>query len=147
VRTDSRLFRMLHVLLHMSRENRPLTSEEIAKMLGTNATVVRRTMAALKSEHYVSSEKGHGGGWQLSCNLKDVTLLDVYTAVGKPTIFAIGIGEPDPDCLVEQVVQCKLGDALAEAEAALLSKLGEVSLADLEIELNSNLKGRQRCKR
>lgn len=138
---------MLHVLLHMSRENRPLTSEEIAKMLGTNATVVRRTMATLKSENYVSSEKGHGGGWQLSCNLKEITLLDVYNAIGKPTIFAIGIGEHNPDCLVEQVVKHRLEDALTEAETMFLGKLGRVSLADLEIELNSHVKGHQRRKR
>jgi DNA-binding IscR family transcriptional regulator len=45
VRNDSRLSRMLHVLLHMARHDAPMTSETIAKMLGTNPVVVRRTMA------------------------------------------------------------------------------------------------------
>ncbi|MEZ0373290.1 MAG: transcriptional regulator, partial [Candidatus Sericytochromatia bacterium] len=30
MRTDSRLSRMLHVLLHMARHERPFTSEQIA---------------------------------------------------------------------------------------------------------------------
>ncbi|MGP8420203.1 transcriptional regulator, partial [Acinetobacter baumannii] len=36
MRTDNKLSRILHVLLHMARQNRSFTSEEIAKMLSTN---------------------------------------------------------------------------------------------------------------
>jgi DNA-binding IscR family transcriptional regulator len=49
VRTDSRLSRMLHVLLHMARHDKPFTSEQIAKMLQTNPVVVRRTMGGQPS--------------------------------------------------------------------------------------------------
>lgn len=62
MRTDSRLSRMLHVLLHMVRDDASMTSEQIATMLGTNAAVVRRTMAGLRKSGYVQSEKGHHGG-------------------------------------------------------------------------------------
>ena len=50
VRKDSRLSRMLHVLLHMAYANKPLSSEVIAQMIETNAVVVRRTMAGLKKD-------------------------------------------------------------------------------------------------
>ncbi|HIA52361.1 MAG TPA: transcriptional regulator, partial [Candidatus Melainabacteria bacterium] len=33
MRTDNRLFRILHALLHMARDTRVYTSEELAKML------------------------------------------------------------------------------------------------------------------
>ena len=131
MRSDSRLSRMLHVLLHMARHDGPMTSETIARMLGTNPVVVRRTMAGLREAGYVRSEKGHGGGWVLSTDLAAVSLLDVHRAVGGPHLFAIGNEHPNPDCAVEKVVNAALEDALREAEALLLRRLGAVSLAEL----------------
>ncbi|MDH2239285.1 Rrf2 family transcriptional regulator [Pigmentiphaga sp. GD03639] len=131
MRTDSRLSRMLHVLLHMARDDQPVTSAQIARMLGTNAAVVRRTMAGLRKAGYVQSEKGHHGGWRLDCDLAEVTLLDIHRAVGGPRIFAIGADHAHPDCAVERVVNAALGDALDEAQALLVRRLGAVTLADL----------------
>jgi Rrf2 family protein len=131
MRNDSRLSRMLHVLLHMARHDGPMTSERIAAMLGTNPVVVRRTMAGLRDAGYVRSVKGHGGGWGLACDLERVSLLDVHRAVGGPRIFAIGNEHANPDCAVEQVVNAAVADALCEAEALLVARLGAVSLAEL----------------
>lgn len=122
---------MLHVLLHMARTEQPFTSEQIAKMLDTNPVVVRRTMSGLKKAGFVGSEKGHGGGWRLSCDLAVVTLLDVHQAVGGPHIFAIGNTTDNPQCAVEKVVNAALDEALAQAEALLVKRLGAVSLSDL----------------
>ncbi|WP_163333785.1 Rrf2 family transcriptional regulator, partial [Klebsiella aerogenes] len=66
MRHDSRLSRMLHVLIHMDRYDGSITSDNIAKMLNTNPVVVRRTMAGLRNTGYVRSDKGHGGGWILA---------------------------------------------------------------------------------
>ena len=122
---------MLHVLLHMARDDQPVTSERIAQMLGTNPAVVRRTMGGLREAGYVRSEKGHGGGWTLDCDLAQVTLLDVFRAVGSERLFAMGFDNENPDCLVETVVNAALQDAMAQATAILLERLGAVSLADL----------------
>ena len=122
---------MLHVLLHMARLDGPATSETIAKMLGTNPVVVRRTMAGLRAAGYVRSEKGHGGGWSIACDLATVSLLDIHRAVGGPTLFAIGNESDNPECAVEQVVNAALDDALREAESLLIARLGAVSLAAL----------------
>ena len=56
MRNDTRLYRMLHVFIHMSRHDLPATSDTIAEMLNTNPVVVRRTMALLKEKGYVHSE-------------------------------------------------------------------------------------------
>ena len=122
---------MLHVLLHMARHDAPFTSEQISKMLGTNPVVVRRTMSGLKKSGFVVSEKGHGGGWKLSCDLDAVTLLDIHQAVGGPHIFAIGNTSPNPACAVEKVVNAALDEALAEAEALLVKRLASVTLGHL----------------
>lgn len=108
-----------------------MTSDEMAACLGTNPVLVRRVMAGLRERGYVASAKGHGGGWSISCDLDQVTLRDIYDAVGAPTVFAMGNRVEQPGCLVEQAVNQSLATAFDEAEALLIARLGEVSLADL----------------
>ena len=128
---DARLSRMLHLLIHMGRMDGPLTSDAAANMLGTNPVVIRRTMAGLRDAGYVRSVKGHGGGWSLTAKLADITMLDVHRALGENRIFALGPADPDPACLVEQAVNSSLESAMREAEALLLERLADVSLADI----------------
>lgn len=131
MRTDSRLSRMLHVLLHMAASDTPMTSEKVAEMLGTNSAVVRRTMAGLRKAGYVRSEKGHGGGWRLDCDLEKVTLLDILRAVGTERLFAIGFDNDSPDCAVERAVNASVAAAMNHAEQVLIEGLQAVTLADL----------------
>lgn len=137
MRNDSRLSRMLHVLLHMARQEQPLTSEQIAQMLNTNPVVVRRTMAGMRDAGYVRSVKGHGGGWTLARPLEDLTLLDVHRAVGGPRLFAIGTEQGAGDCALERAVNAALDEALREAEAILVSRLGAISLSDLFVDVDA----------
>ncbi|KGU83128.1 HTH domain-containing protein [Pseudomonas mediterranea] len=131
MRTDTRLSRMLHVLIHMDRHQQSATSDTIAQMLSTNPVVVRRTMALLKEKGYVTSEKGHRGGWTLSKPLSEMTLLDIHQALGSTSIFSIGLSTDHPQCLVEQAVNRALTDAFDEAQALLLKRLGSITLAQL----------------
>lgn len=142
MRNDSRLSRMLHVLLHMARHDAPMTSDAIARMLGTNPVVVRRTMAGLRDAGYVRSEKGHGGGWIIAADLATISLLDVHRAVGGPRLFAIGHEQANPECAVEKIVNEALGDALSEAEALLIDRLGAVSLAELAQDFDAHCAAR-----
>jgi len=131
MRNDTRLSRMLHVLIHMARNEQPVTSDSIAQMLGTNPVVVRRTMALLKEQGYVRSEKGHRGGWMLAKPLANMTLLDIHQALGSSSIFAIGLSSDHPECLVEQAVNEALTDAFDAAQALLIERLGQVTLEQL----------------
>lgn len=131
MKRDSKLSSVLHVLLHLAHSDRPLTSEQMAGFLDTNPVLVRRVLAGLRERGYISSERGHGGGWSISCDLSRVSLRDIYDAVGAPPVFAIGNRNEDSACLVEQAVNASLAEAMAEAEALLVRRLGEVSLADL----------------
>lgn len=144
MKRDSRLSGVLHVLLHMAEHEGPVTSEVLARAMRTNPVVVRRTMAGLREQGYVRSEKGHGGGWTLACDLEAVTLGDVYQALGRPSLFAIGNRSEAPDCLVEQAVNAALDSALEEAEALLLSSLHHVTLAALSTDFHRRLEQRGR---
>jgi DNA-binding IscR family transcriptional regulator len=146
MRRDGRLSGVLHVLLHMAEADGPVTSERLATMMGTNPVVVRRTMAGLRDLGLVASEKGHGGGWTIACNLDRVTLHDVYVAVGSPEIFAMGHRSEEPACLVEQTVNVALTGAFQDAETLLLSRLGEVTLGRLSADFHTRLVKRERCR-
>ncbi|MDN4035456.1 Rrf2 family transcriptional regulator [Massilia sp. YIM B02443] len=136
MKRDSKLSSVLHVLLHLAHSERPMTSDQMAAMLGTNPVLVRRVLAGLRERGYISSERGHGGGWSITCDLATVTLRDVYDAVGAPTVFAMGNRNEHSACLVEQVVNASLADAFAQAEALLVERLGQVTLADLARDFN-----------
>ena len=131
MRNDSRLSRMLHVLIHLAERDAPATSDDIAAMLGTNPVVVRRTMAGLREAGYVRSDKGHGGGWSLARPLEAITLLYIYTALGEPALFAIGTADDDPRCRVEQAVNARLASAMHDAATLLRARLQDVTLADV----------------
>lgn len=141
MKRDSRLSSMLHLMLHMANAGRPLTSEELARMLQTNPVLVRRTLAGLRERGLVSSEKGHGGGWVITRPLDATTLYDVYEALGEPELFAIGHRSAQSKCLVERAVNESLDQTLADAEAMVLARLREVTLAALSEGVNRHAPG------
>lgn len=96
-----------------------MTSEMLARAMGTNPVVIRRLIAGLREHGFVQSEKGHGGGSTIACDLAAISLRDVYDALGRPELLAMGNRTEAPGCLVEQAVNAALGDAFDEAEAAL----------------------------
>lgn len=135
MQSDSRLSRMLHVLIHMARHELPATSEAIAEMLKTNPVVVRRTMAGLRDHGYVTSLKGRGGGWTLAKPLAEITLADIHRALASPRIFAIAARVDHAGCLVEQAVNATLDDAFNAAEAMLIARLDGITLADVAADM------------
>lgn len=142
MKRDSRLSGVLHVLLHMAEHEGPATSETLAGAMQTHPVVIRRIMAGLRERGYVRSEKGHGGGWTLACDLSAVTLRDVYEALGEPSLLAMGNRTEAPGCLVEQAVNAALGDAFADAEARLLTRFGAITLAQLSADFHQRLAAR-----
>jgi DNA-binding IscR family transcriptional regulator len=119
---------MLHVLIHLGDHEGPIPSTVISQMLGTPAAIVRRTMGALRDQGIVASAKGKGGGWTLQRPLDRITILDVYEALGRPSLFALGPANDDPTCLVEKAVDARLGGALEAAAAMLRAEMERTTL-------------------
>lgn len=138
MRKDSRLSRVLHILVHLEAINRPMTSEQMAEMISTNPVVVRRTMALLRKANYVTSTKGHHGGWKLTKPLASITLLDIHNALGEGSIFTIGLTDEHSKCVIEQAVNAALKDVMNEAETLMLKRFGQTTLDTLGAERISN---------
>ncbi|MGV3573810.1 MAG: Rrf2 family transcriptional regulator [Devosia sp.] len=137
MRQDSRLSRMLHVLLHMARHEGSFTSEQIAGMLGTNGAVVRRSLAGLRDAGLVRAEKGHHGGWRIARSLSEITLLDVHRCIGSERLFTIGSDNDSPECAVEAVVNEALAETLADAERQLMAKFAALTLEQLSADFDA----------
>lgn len=117
----------------------PLTSEALARAMGTNPVVVRRLLGGLRRRGLVASGKGHGGGWTLRRPPQEITLLDVYEALGRPPLMAMGNRRGSPHCLVERAVNDSVTLALRDAERLLLDRFAEVTLAGLDAERRERL--------
>lgn len=142
MKRDSRLSGVLHVLLHMAEADHSITSDALAKAMQTNPVVIRRLMAGLREQGFVQSEKGHGGGWRLSCDLAAITLTDIYNALGAPQLLAMGNRTEAPGCLVEETVNAALSSAFDEAENLLMARFGQVTLAALSQDFHARLQER-----
>ena len=144
MKRDSRLSTVLHALLHMGEHGGPMTSEALGRCLRTNPVVVRRTMGLLRDAGLVTADRGRAGGWTIEADLSTVTLRDLHEALGEPALFATGHRSVNPRCLVEQVVNAAIDQALGEAEALLMKRFASVSLAQLAEDFARRQKARRR---
>ena len=142
MKRDSRLSGVLHVLLHMAEHRAPMTSEQLAKAMQTHAVVIRRILGGLRDAGFVHSEKGHGGGWTIAKPLAEITMRDVYDAIGRPGLMAMGNRTEAPGCLVEQAVNAALDTSFQDAEALLLARFGDVTLAALAADFHARMAAR-----
>ena len=58
------------------------TSQALATALATNPVVIRRLLSALSQAELIASIKGPSGGSRLARSAKQITLRDIYRAVG-----------------------------------------------------------------
>ena len=142
MKRDSRLSGVLHVLLHMAEQGAPMTSEQLAKAMQTHPVVIRRILGGLRDAGFVHSEKGHGGGWTIASDLARVTMRDIYDAIGCPGLMAMGNRTEAPGCLVEQAVNAALDASFRDAEALLLARFAQVTLAELAADFHARMTAR-----
>ena len=58
-------------------------------------------------------------------------MLDIYEALGEPTLFALGPSNDHPTCLVERAVDARLGAAFARAAEGLRVELRATTLEEV----------------
>jgi Rrf2 family protein len=132
MKRSSRFSVALHVLAHLAEHPaEPSTSESLAACVRTNPVVVRRTLAGLREAGLVASAAGHGGGWSLARAPAEITVREVYEALGERLLIAIDPALHTAGCRVERAVSGALDDFLADAEAMLAERLGRITLAEL----------------
>lgn len=128
---DNKFSSAIHTLILIAESDKPLTSEDIARSVGTNASYIRKIIALLKKKDIIESHRGVSG-FALKSKSEDLTLLQIYRAVNeteRPCLFDLH-QNPNDECIVGRHIKPVLSGMFAEMEDAFARALAEKTLAD-----------------
>ncbi|WNV84634.1 Rrf2 family transcriptional regulator [Umezawaea sp. Da 62-37] len=132
---NSRLTVALHALawvgLYQRLGHDVATSEQVAGSVNTNPVVIRRLLGELREAGLVRSQRGAGAGWMLSRDPADITLLDVYDAIGSGPLFGMHRAEPNQGCVVGAGIQPALRTVYDGLDRVLRAELAMTTVADV----------------
>ncbi|MBD8066225.1 Rrf2 family transcriptional regulator [Devosia sp. PTR5] len=132
MKKSSRLSLALHALVHLEAQpDKHLTSTALASCLLTNPVVVRRILGELREARLVAASKGPSGGWMLARPAEDITVREVYAAMGESLLVRTQSEPGDHGCAIVRSVDAVMKDVLADAEALLAERLAQLRISDL----------------
>ena len=133
MKISSRFSVAVHIISILQLYGIPMpTSEYIAGSVNTNPVVIRRILGMLKQAGIVDMKRGAGGAYLVK-NVEDITMLDVYKAVGSVEdgqLFQIH-ENPNPECPVGANIQEVVNIAISSAQFAMEGVLEKITLADI----------------
>lgn len=107
-------------------------SEQIACSVSTNPARVRKVLASLRKQNYVSTKEGAGGGYQLSVSLEEVTLGDLYRLFARGSLQRGWCsGSEKSPCLVSSNIHSVMELILSGGEERLEAYFGEIKLSEV----------------
>jgi Rrf2 family protein len=135
VSANSRLTVAVHALawigLYQRQGFEVATSEQIADSARTNPVVIRRLLGELRRAGLVDSRRGMGAGWTVTRNLADITLLDVFDALGSGPVFGMHHQEPNQECVIGSGIQPALGRVYGRLDEVLRDELARTTLEEV----------------
>ena len=137
---DTKFSVAVHVMILISESPSPLTSDQMAESVGTNASYIRKILALLKKAELVDGHRGISG-YQLTAAPEQLTLLQIYQAVMEETkIHLLDIHQNASDqCLVGRYIRPVLADLFADLEQVFARSLADKTLADCIAGIRHNL--------
>ncbi len=112
-------------------DGKPVASQMIAGSVKTNPVVIRRIIGNLVKYGLVEVQMGTGGGSRLARPPEEITLADIYLAIGEEGIFEIPTLCDSHGCDFGRTVRPILQEVLTEAENGLIERLRAISLAQV----------------
>ena len=137
---DNKFSSAIHTLILIAESDKPLTSEDIARSVGTNASYIRKIIGLLKKKDIIESHRGVSG-FALKPKSEDLTLLQIYQAVNetdRPCLFDLH-QNPNDQCIVGRHIKPVLTGMFAEMEDAFAQALAKKTLADCIGEIRKRL--------
>lgn len=128
---DTKFSVAVHVLILISEAPNPLSSEQMAGSVGTNASYIRKILALLKKSGMVDGHRGVSG-YTLTTMPEQISLLRIYQAVTEePKIHLLDIHQnPNDRCVVGRHIGLVLTGMFENMEEAFARMLSEKTLAD-----------------
>lgn len=129
--TDTRLSSAIHMLILIAGAEKPMTSEQIARSVGTNASYIRKLAGLLKKQGVIESRRGVGG-FRLLVPPEELSLLRVYRAVAESErvrVFELH-QNPSDRCVVGRHIRPVLTDVFRDIEQQAERELKTLTLSD-----------------
>lgn len=121
----------VHVMAALANYNTPFTSEILAGSVNANPIFVKRILVKLSKAKLVTTTVGKSGGYDLARNPKNISLLDIYSAVNPPSAFAIHTYAESKGCIVSCNIKDVMGDVLESTQKSIETELKRTTLADV----------------
>lgn len=128
----------IHICVYLNfKEDRLITSSQLAESLKTNPVVVRRLIGLLKKHKLIGSIAGAHGGFFLERSSKKITLWDIYLAIRDKTFF--NRPKVNPNCVVSSNLAVLVHDTFNEAEMSMKKVLEKMNIDILTNDLQNIL--------
>ena len=122
----------VHILAGLGyRDGKDTTSGELAMSVNTSPSFVRRTLSKLSKAGLVKTATGKAGACWLAKKPEQISLLDIYQAVGAPKAFAIHAYTSQKACPVSCNIKKALDTALTKTQKSMEESLDDISLAQI----------------
>lgn len=121
----------VHALVLLAKSPESATSEFLAGSVNTHATCLRRVLAALARHGLVLALEGRHGGYRLARPAAEITLAEVYRAVGGAPVLRPNPATANPRCPISVAMTMAFAEIAADAEARFQDALAQRSLADV----------------
>ena len=128
---DTRFSSAIHTLIMIAGAETPMTSDQIAKSVGTNASYIRKITGLLKKQGIIDSRQGISG-FTLLVEPEKLSLLRIYQAIAETEgVHVFDLHQnPNDECIVGRHIQPVLTDVFRGIEEKAEQELKNTSLAD-----------------
>ena len=137
---DTKFSVAVHVLILISESPAPMTSDQMAGSVGTNASYIRKILSLLKKAEIVDGHRGIGG-YSLTVASEQLTLLQIYQAVmEEPKVHLLDIHQNSSDqCIVGRHIRPVLSGMFMDIEEVFAQTLSGKTLADCIAAIRSEI--------
>ena len=128
---DTRFSSAIHTLIMIAGAETPMTSDQIAKSVGTNASYIRKITGLLKKQGIIDSRQGISG-FTLLVEPEKLSLLRIYQAIAETDeVHVFDLHQnPNDECIVGRHIQPVLTDVFRGIEEKAEQELNNTTLAD-----------------
>ena len=128
---DTRFSSAIHTLIMIAGAETPMTSDQIAESVGTNASYIRKITGLLKKHGIIDSRQGISG-FTLLVEPEELSLLDIYQAIAETEqVHVFDLHQnPNDECIVGRHIQPVLTDVFRGIEEKAEQELKNTTLAD-----------------
>lgn len=131
---SSRFTIAVHMLVCMDtfKSTNKITSDFMAKSINVNPVIIRNILSNLKEAKIIDVKRGTGGA-SIIKPLEEITLLDVYRAIGcmeENNLFHFP-KNPNKECPVGRNIHGILDESLHQTQRVMEAELGKFTVLDM----------------